>query len=364
MVVALSTGQAAFYRQRTASGKSAADFSYACDKWDDEVNEPAVQYVTEMLNMTYVVEHEITKIEQGSHDIRPVLAAIDNHDLHAHSFTYVPCYGSGSYIAQEVRRWRDAVEGGVNRLLPLLDRLFSQLGAAADALERTGNSIRALRTQFDTTTRPPADVEAQFTRLGDQFRTEEANCATYYLEKLKIRGRSWDPSGTERKISRIRNQVAVWARIEELDRLRFEYAVRKIECPLPRSFSRGKRSRYVSNRQLNQGDYSWAIVPDEMLAKIDQVYDDMRGSGYPVRLNSFYRNPRHNEQVGGDPKSQHMYGRAVDFQTFDYDRSGAVEVDDWSTLRSFVIEQNPTSIEGVAQSGVGHVHGQWKNLII
>jgi hypothetical protein len=194
------------------------------------------------------------------------------------------------------------------------------------------------------------------------FQVRVAECGTFTLVRCVIRGKIWDPTTLNATIAEAQRKVAEWTTFSELDQLRFEYAIRSLPCPLASRFSQGKRSKYFTNANLNKGTYSWALLPDEMLDILDRIYIEMSALGYQVQLNSCYRNPVHNEGEGGDPGSQHQFGRAVDFQTFDFDESGAVDATDWTLLRDIIKKQSPTGIESMADSGIGHVHAQWTNI--
>ena len=62
-----------------------------------------------------------------------------------------------------------------------------------------------------------------------------------------------------------------------------------------------------------------------IVALVEQVLDPVREKqGKPIRVNSGYRCPRHNEEVLGVRNSQHMKGEAADIAPVD---SGQVKVD-------------------------------------
>lgn len=54
---------------------------------------------------------------------------------------------------------------------------------------------------------------------------------------------------------------------------------------------------------------------DRMKAVAENVLEKVRSHyGVPVHVNSFYRSPRLNSEVGSKPSSQHLTGEAVDFE--------------------------------------------------
>jgi zinc D-Ala-D-Ala carboxypeptidase len=57
------------------------------------------------------------------------------------------------------------------------------------------------------------------------------------------------------------------------------------------------------------------ILIDEHSMDCLQMFRDM--VGVPVILNSAYRSPEYNKQIGGAPKSQHLFGKAFDVRITD-----------------------------------------------
>ena len=57
-------------------------------------------------------------------------------------------------------------------------------------------------------------------------------------------------------------------------------------------------------------------MPDEVYVNVVKVANQLqylRGEiGQPIRVNSAYRSPEHNEKVGGVKTSQHLLGKAAD----------------------------------------------------
>lgn len=50
-----------------------------------------------------------------------------------------------------------------------------------------------------------------------------------------------------------------------------------------------------------------------MLAMVDEI---RHRCGFPIRINSGYRNEEYNNKIGGAEKSQHRYGKAADISAW------------------------------------------------
>lgn len=61
---------------------------------------------------------------------------------------------------------------------------------------------------------------------------------------------------------------------------------------------------------------SGAAVPDDLLPNIKKLAESLQmlrdDIGLPIRINSGYRSPEHNEKIGGVKNSQHTKGTAAD----------------------------------------------------
>ena len=58
-----------------------------------------------------------------------------------------------------------------------------------------------------------------------------------------------------------------------------------------------------------KGGSHQVVVDSELIEKLQELRDEL---GYPLIINSAYRNKEYNQKVGGSPKSQHLKGTAVD----------------------------------------------------
>lgn len=67
-----------------------------------------------------------------------------------------------------------------------------------------------------------------------------------------------------------------------------------------------------SFEQWNSGTYSWAILKENLISNIECVITEL---GSTPSFNSGYRNPVHNESIGGATNSRHVYGDAADLDT-------------------------------------------------
>ncbi len=80
--------------------------------------------------------------------------------------------------------------------------------------------------------------------------------------------------------------------------------------------------KVLSNGHFNWNDvtkYGQRIPPSKEIVKnilrTASAMEDIRKyfGNLPISVNSWYRTPEANKAVGGKPKSQHLYGNAVDF---------------------------------------------------
>ena len=112
-------------------------------------------------------------------------------------------------------------------------------------------------------------------------------------------------------------------------------------------FTQSESSTHFSFSDLNSGTYSWAVIDNDLEDGVDDVYDDY-GS---IDINSGYRSPIKNNQVGGATNSRHVYGDAVDI---DSDSST------WDDIAASAYSAAGGCIEPKADSGTGHVHSDWR----
>jgi len=63
-------------------------------------------------------------------------------------------------------------------------------------------------------------------------------------------------------------------------------------------------------------DHRHVRVDEELVEKLQQLRDKL---GVPLIINSAYRCPERNKQVGGAKNSQHLYGKAADISMHNID---------------------------------------------
>ena len=69
--------------------------------------------------------------------------------------------------------------------------------------------------------------------------------------------------------------------------------------------------KYFSEKELRIEDAP-ERVKSNMKLLVEKVLDPLRARVGVIRVNSGYRTPEHNKQIGGSPTSQHITGQAVD----------------------------------------------------
>jgi len=112
-------------------------------------------------------------------------------------------------------------------------------------------------------------------------------------------------------------------------------------------FTQDASSAHFSFAELNTGDYSWAIIRDRLLTGLETTRSNY---GYPMLVNSGYRNPARNARIGGASQSRHMYGDAADI--------AAGDCPTWNALAEAACRAGAW-VEPISLSGVGHVHMDW-----
>jgi peptidase M15-like protein len=138
---------------------------------------------------------------------------------------------------------------------------------------------------------------------------------------------------------------------DERDRIIKEYVTDKIPLvPQCSDFTRDAHSEHFSFKELNGGDFNWAILRPSLLKGIEETRANF---GESLTVNSGYRNPFHNDTLrsqGSWPDSPHVHGNAADFQSSE---------GSWEKLKT-AGKQAGACTEPESMSGSGHVHVDWR----
>ncbi|HEX8499937.1 MAG TPA: D-Ala-D-Ala carboxypeptidase family metallohydrolase [Pyrinomonadaceae bacterium] len=137
---------------------------------------------------------------------------------------------------------------------------------------------------------------------------------------------------------------------DERDTLIVEYTTYRVNLrPVCVDFTRDAHSEHFTFAELNGGDFPWAILRGDLLRGLENIR--ARNGDAPLRINSGYRNPRHNAGITGAARqSQHMYGTAADIASTETT---------WQVLHDHAKGSN-ACVEPLDVSGVGHVHVDWR----
>ena len=76
--------------------------------------------------------------------------------------------------------------------------------------------------------------------------------------------------------------------------------------------------RYFTEKELRI-ENAPEQVKKNMAALVEKVLDPLREKIGAIRINSGYRTPAYNKQIGGSPTSQHITGQAADIFPIDKD---------------------------------------------
>ena len=122
------------------------------------------------------------------------------------------------------------------------------------------------------------------------------------------------------------------------DQIRQEYEVRLIPVPACGEFAQTKYSTHFSFAEMNGGDYTWAVITDRQLTRLEQTRVNV--GNQPIDVISGYRNPVKNASVDGRLLSRHQYGDAADSCPRDYNGDGVVNSADQAILVTAAQEAN------------------------
>ncbi len=85
-------------------------------------------------------------------------------------------------------------------------------------------------------------------------------------------------------------------------------------------------------------EYEENIIPTLLI--VDAMRDDF---GFPISIDSAYRDPVHNKKIGGKPKSLHLIFNALDIRPSDNDPSKLEQMKHW-LRKGFLIPYNGINI--------------------
>jgi hypothetical protein len=143
----------------------------------------------------------------------------------------------------------------------------------------------------------------------------------------------------------------------ERTKIRKEYSDYAVNLdPECADFSDSRHATHFSFNELDTGDYSVALIRDPLIvgASSDGLESWRSNYGGAMVVNSAFRNPERNENVGGATQSRHMYGDAADIAT-------AGDHDVWNDLHAAAANANADYIEPVTgPCGWACVHGDWR----
>jgi hypothetical protein len=127
--------------------------------------------------------------------------------------------------------------------------------------------------------------------------------------------------------------------------------------PACADFSNSRSAAHFTFSELNGGDYSVALIKDQLIAasSSDGLEKWRSNYGSPMTVTSAYRNPAHNASVGGAAQSRHMYGDAADIAT-------GSDHNVWNSMLTAAQNANADWTEDTSgPCGWACVHADWRS---
>ena len=334
--------------------------SVLCNDEQNAANRHAIRIAEQATNKLHAIQSHCDTYDSSTYDMTIYQALVDDYDNFMATIDdyYYVCEPTITELQRAVDNYWTAYDTAAasarQAFSTIYDNAWRELSALSKAYEKVAEARREFEKSGGGGTKAIRSGHAKFERR--RGRVER-------FKLVPLDDTSYQPKPIFDELRRIVREELKESTITELDQLRNEYVERKIPVPKPREFTQTKSSKKFKFSELNMGSYSWAVLRDVLLGKIDAIAVDMENKKFRVQLNSVYRNPFHPNSSG---RSQHQYGTAVDIQVFDFnmsDSEGLRDEEDWKLLRVITDKYSPSYTEPLSQSGPGHVHVDWRGEV-
>lgn len=317
-------------KEKVLSFSSLGDHPNDCSARHNQINAEAIRFIrSEMIpRLNRLAAWGMTR-DNRSRDTTEMIRLAEDYNNNK-KFRYVRCVISGYRVENIVRSelrlaYNEAVRMKDRGMRIVWDNAIRELGVLRDIRLNVEDSRRDFETRDDG--QPGISGIASF---HNNFIRQQVVCDTFTLTKyLFADDRMEDP---DLFASRIASEIQSEARssaITNLDRLRDEYVERGRLTPRPSEFTQSRSSQNFSFSELRAAAYSWAMITQGLLNRLEAARASVGG---PMLIVSGYRNPAHNDSVGGVSNSRHQYGDAADVNPKDYNNDGVVDGDDKKIL--------------------------------
>jgi hypothetical protein len=330
-----------------------------CDAAQNALNQEAIATLNIWAALAKPPGDYVDTFDDTTNDLDRLRILVEEHDnvVGSNRFSYYECSPSFQGVQQAYTNWATAYNNSLAKIRWGVAKVYGNAQRQLQSMQKLMLTVKDERTKFESR-RDGGDAVAGITTAHDNFAKQENVVRAFKLWNIKDGNTVYDPAHIFSPANDVHREELNYSTITELDRLRDEYAVRARPVPFPSEFTATAHTAHFSFRQLNTGDYNWAILRNVLLANLEVIYEKMTASNLPVQLNSVYRNP-----ARADGLSRHQYGDAVDLQVFDNNHDGNLG-DDWKQLAALVQQTRPSYLEPMAQSGAGHVHLDWRNYMV
>lgn len=136
-------------------------------------------------------------------------------------------------------------------------------------------------------------------------------------------------------------------------------------------FTRSRANEFFSFEQLKgQGTCEWALIREPLIVGFQQGYGLgllRRVYGAERRINSAYRDPERNRDVGGAPRSRHLFGDAADIRNEAAFAAKSAAPQDWARewalfLRSGDLEDRCLELAEKGDHLLAKPCGEWLRM--
>jgi hypothetical protein len=290
----------------------------SCPKWDTDLNGSANVYLNRLIRLVQYVIQVARGMTSATIDNRRLLDVVNEHDSNVTFFNYVPECPGGSEIERKLQLHESLIREGKAAAIAAMNVLLGSATGALGELQSSYFQVCAQRRLFDAT---GSGGLTELNRKHDEFLGKLQRCGNYKIFAIQIDGKIYDPSSYYTDVRAVTDVEKHCSAIDELDRLRDEYASRSRPVPRRDEFTQSRESAHFRFAELNDGDYNWALITDRLLASLEAARTHVGSK--TLNVTSGYRNPVRNDQLPGSaPNSRHQYGDAADITPSDLNEDG------------------------------------------